>query len=416
MTMDQKQAIGLFRYGVISPLETGTTACRSHNEFFRSASKLTYNGPDGKPTHVSPSTIEKWHRAYQKGGFEALLPQGRSDEGASRKLPVEVQNQVIFLIEQHPFITAADVYRKLLQEGVLGIGEVSQSTVERFVRNVRTSCAGAIQIKNKDMHRYEREHINEVWYGDTCYGPYINTKSGKKRVYFMAVISDASRFVGGAAAFFNDNVVKFMTVLRSAVSKYGRPRLMQLDNGSTYHNNQMELLAARIGSAVHYCEPYTPTSKAKVERMFLTLRMQFLATLDMREIPDLETMRQRFLEYIHNYNQKVHSSLAGKTPEERFFSEPEQIRRLTQDQIDKSFLLEMERRVSADSVVVINNTEYEVNCCYAKQKIRLRYSPDMKTVYVVESNGDLTPIRLLDKHDNAVIKRERIKLSDGGVS
>ncbi len=51
---------------------------------------------------------------------------------------------------------------------------------------------------------------------------------------------------------------------------------------------------------------------------------------------------------------------------------------------------------------------------YARQKLRLRYSPDMEKVFVVEPSGELTPIRLLNKQDNAYVKRERVRLSDGG--
>ncbi len=144
------------------------------------------------------------------------------------------------------------------------------------------------------------------------------------------------------------------------------------------------------------------------------MKLQFVASLDMRNFHDLDELRKDFAAYVDRYNRTVHSSLSGKTPQERFFSEPEQIRRLTQEQIDTDFLLETERRVSADCVVVIDKVEYEVDYRYAKQRIRLRYSPDMKTVYVVEPSGELTPIRLLNKQDNAVIKRDRVRLSDGG--
>lgn len=412
MTMDQKQQIALFRYAVIAPLETGTSdPSVSNNEFFRRAAQKTYTGPDGKETTVGAGTIEKWHHAYAKGGFNALLPQSRKDEGISRKLTPDLQSDIRFLLSEHPRITAAEIHRILLSRGSICLGQISVSTVERFVRVVR----GEEQFTtNKDMRRYERPHINEVWYGDTCYGPYLKTPDGKKRVYFIALIDDASRFIVGADVFFNDSYENLLTVIRSAVSKFGRPKLFSFDNGSSYRNGQMELLAARIGSSVHYCEPYTPTSKSKIERWFLTMRMQYLASLDMRDFHSLEDLRQNFADYVSRYNQSTHSSLEGKTPQDRFFSEPEQIRRLTQEQIDTCFLLEVERRVSADCVIVIDKTEYEVHYRYAKQRIRLRYSPDMKTVYVVEPSGGLTPIRLLNKQDNAVVKRERVRLSDGG--
>ena len=50
---------------------------------------------------------------------------------------------------------------------------------------------------------------------------------------------------------------------------------------------------------------------------------------------------------------------------------------------------------------------------FARQRIRLRYSPDMKEIFIVESDGTLTPIRLLKKTENALIKREKVHLCKG---
>ena len=283
--------------------------------------------------------------------------------------------------------------------------------MERFVRLEKGREGFS---PNKDMRRYERTHINEVWYGDTMYGPWLKDKEGKRRVFLIALIDDASRFIVAADLFFHDSFENLMTVIRPAVSKFGRPGLFTFDNGASYRNNQMELLAARIGSSVHYCEPFTPTGKSKIERWFLTVRMQYLSSLDMRNFHSLEELRRDFAGYVSRYNQTAHSSLEGISPQERYFKEPERFRRLPPERIETDFLLETQRRVSADNVLVINKVEYEVHYRYAKQKLRLRYSPDMEKVFIVESSGDLTPIRLLNKQENAVVKRERVRLSEGG--
>ena len=126
----------------------------------------------------------------------------------------------------------------------------------------------------------------------------------------------------------------------------------------------------------------------------------------MRDFHSLDELRGSLYAYVQTYNLSPHSSLRGLSPQDRFFSEPEHIRRLTQDDIDKDFLLEIERRVSADSVIVIDQTEYEVDCRFARQRIRLRYSPDMKDIFIVEPDGTLTSIRLLNKTENASVKRD----------
>ena len=69
--------------------------------------------------------------------------------------------------------------------------------------------------------------------------------------------------------------------------------------------------------------------------------------------------------------------------------------------------------MSADSVIVIDQVEYEVDCRFAKQRIKLRYSPDLKDIFIVEADGTLTPIRLLNKTENAFVKREKIHLCRG---
>ena len=412
MEQDKKHDIALMRYSVISPLITGLQEdYPSLDAFFREASLKEVTFPDGSVHKFAPGTIEKWYRAYKHGGFEALLPSGRSDAGKPRTLDDEIQEQIRYMKTNYPRMSAAAIFRQLQDNGSIRHGEISESTINRYINLL------ALEMKtttNQDMRRYERPHINEVWCGDSSVGPYLRTPDGKKhKVYIIALIDDASRFITGIDVFFNDNFVNLMSVMKSAVAKYGRPKLFNFDNGSSYKNKQMELLAARIGSTLNYCRPYTPTAKAKIERWFRTMKDQWMASLDIRDFHSLEELKGNLLAWVHLYNNTPHTSLKGKTPQERFFAEPEQIRRLPQEQLDKDFLLEIERRVSADSVIVIDQIEYEVDFRFAKQRIRLRYSPDMKDIFIVEADNTLTPIRLLNKQENADIKREKIRLCRG---
>lgn len=412
MEQNQKHEIALMRYSVISPLITGLQEdYPSLDAFFRAASVKGVTAPDGSIRKYAPATIENWYRAYKSGGFDALLPAGRSDAGKPRKLDDELQEQIRYLKTNYPRMSAAAIYRQLQDNGSIRQGELSESTINRYINLL------ALELKttnNQDMRRYERPHINEVWCGDSSVGPYLKTPDGKKhKLYIIALIDDASRFITGVDIFYNDNFVNLMSVMKSAVAKYGRPKLFNFDNGSAYKNRQMELLAARIGSTLNYCRPYTPTAKAKIERWFRTMKDQWMASLDIRDFHSLDELRGNLLAWVHLYNNTPHASLNGKTPQERFFSEPEQIRRLPPEQLDKDFLLEIERRVSSDSVIVIDQVEYEVDFRFAKQRIRLRYSPDMKDIFIVEPDNTLTPIRLLNKQENADIKREKIRLCRG---
>ena len=138
-----------------------------------------------------------------------------------------------------------------------------------------------------------------------------------------------------------------------------------------------------------------------------------MATLNVKDFHSLDELRESLFAYVQKYNQAIHSSLNGMSPQQRYFSESQLIRRLPEDSIDKCFLLEIERKVSSDSVITIDHIEYEVDYRFAKQHITLRYSPDFKDIFIVEADGTLTPIRLLNKTENAFVKRDKIKLCGG---
>ena len=412
MDKEKCKDIALMRYSAIAPLITGLQDdYNSLDAFFHDASVKGVTAPDGTVRHYAPGTIEKWYRSYKQDGFDSLLPSGRSDIGKPRKLDDSLQEQIRYLKSNYPRMSAASIFRQLKDNGSIISGELSEATINRFINLL------ALQMKTtvkQDMRRYERPHINEVWCGDSSVGPYLKTLDGKKhRIYVIALIDDASRFIVGIDVFFNDNFINLMSVMKSAVARYGRPKMFNFDNGSSYKNRQMELLAARIGTTLNYCKPYTPTAKAKIERWFRTMKDQWMASLDIRDFHSLGELRGNLMAYVKKYNQTPHASLKGMSPQDRFFSEPDYIRRLSEQEIEHDFLLEIERRVSADSVIVIDQVEYEVDYRFAKQRITLRYSPDLKDIFIVEADGTLTPIRLLNKQDNAVVKREKIHLCRG---
>ena len=412
--MDEKykDQIALFRYGIISPLITaGETTPTQRGRFFREAAEKKYIQPDGKIVSPSSDTIYRYYRNYQKGGFEALRPVGRSDIGVSRKLDDDIITQIKYLHKEYPRLPATIIYAKLVENGTITEGRISLSTVTRFLKKLKEEEG----YTTKEMRRYELEHINEVWYGDSSVAAYLRIGKKKQKTWIIALIDDASRMIVGIDIFFNDNYVNLMSVIRSAVMKYGRPQAMKFDNGASYRSHQMELLGARMGTAIHYAPPYTPTGKAKIERWFNTCKTQWLSGLNMDDFHSLDELRESLMKYVQEYNQTVHSSLNGKTPQDRFFEESNLIVRLDQERIDKTFLLEMERHVSEDNVVSIEGENYEVDYRYAGRKILLRYSPDLTKIYTVDrKTGEMEEIHLLNKVKNSDGHRHSFMFSNAG--
>ena len=404
-----KNSIALFRYGIIAPLVTSVSMTpEERGKFFRDASKKTYTLPDGSTRTYSSDTLYRYYKAYMNGGFDALKPNGRVDAGNSRKIDSDIASQIKHYHTEQPRLPSTLIYRALIDNGTITEKTISLSTVTRFVNRLKKEE----NFATKEMRRYEVEHINEVWYGDSSVGPYLKVGKEKKKVWVIALIDDASRFIVGIDIFFNDNYVKLMGVIRSAVIKYGRPQTLKFDNGANYRSNQMEILGARMGTAIHYAPPYTPTGKAKIERWFRTMKDQWMASLNMNDFHNLEELRESLFQWVQKYNQTPHSSLEEKTPQDRFFEESSLIIRLDEERIEKTFLLEIERKVSRDNVISIENKEYEVNYRYAGKKLLIRYSPDLKKVYSVDkSTGEMEEIKLLDKKANSTGHRKSFKFS-----
>lgn len=413
MNDEIRQKTALFRYGILAPLISETLPeSISKTRFFRDAAKRTYTGPTGADIKVSEVTLGRWYYKYQEQGFEGLLPQKRCDTGRSRKLDDDMMEQIKHLKQQYPRLPATLVHQNLFENGTIKRKEISLSTVTRYINQLKLENKLAT---NSEMRRYERVHINEVWYSDSSTGLYLKTQGKKKKVWIIAVIDDASRMITGIDVFFNDNYLNVMSVLKSAVTKFGKPKILTLDNGAPYKNKQMSLLAARIGMVLNYNQPYTPVGKAKIERWFKTMKQQWMASLNMNDFSSIDQLRTSLFAYVKKYNQTLHSSLENMSPMDRFFNEAPLIKRLSDEQLDKYFLLELERRVSADNVITIANTEYEVDYRYSKQRITIRYSPDMKDVFLVNGHtGELEELKLLNKHDNSHIKRQKVSLTGGG--
>lgn len=404
-----KNSIALFRYGIIAPLVTSVSMTpEERGKFFRDASKKTYTLPDGSTRTYSSDTLYRYYKAYMNGGFDALKPNGRVDAGNSRKIDSDIASQIKHYHTEQPRLPSTLIYRALIDNGTITEKTISLSSVTRFVNRLKKEE----NFTTKEMRRYEVEHINEVWYGDSSVGPYLKVGKEKKKVWVIALIDDASRFIVGIDIFFNDNYVNLMGVIRSAVIKYGRPQTLKFDNGANYRSNQMEILGARMGTAIHYAPPYTPTGKAKIERWFRTMKDQWMASLNMNDFHNLEELRESLFQWVQKYNQTPHSSLEEKTPQDRFFEESSLIIRLDEERIEKTFLLEIERKVSRDNVISIENKEYEVNYRYAGKKLLIRYSPDLKKVYSVDkSTGEMEEIKLLDKKANSTGHRKSFKFS-----
>ena len=120
--------------------------------------------PDGSIKHYAPATIERWYRNYKNSGFDSLIPSGREDQGIPRKLDYELQEQIKYLKTNYPRMSASAIYRQLHENGSIKKGDVSESTVNRYINlneiDLNNQTALSILTAASKAIAYEEDTVN----------------------------------------------------------------------------------------------------------------------------------------------------------------------------------------------------------------------------------------------------------------
>lgn len=397
----------LFKYGIISSIINQENVnireeCKklSEKEYF-------YKGKNRK---YSEETIRKWYYKYKKEGLERLNRKERKDSEKSRKLNEETKEYIAVLREEYPRITVKNIYKKLKEEGFVE----EDTKIDTIYRYCKTDDMLRRKVLKEERRRYEKRYPNDTWQADTSYGPYIVIGEKKYRTYLIHFIDDNSRLVVGHGFYLSDSAINVQKVFKEAISTYGIPKQIYIDNGKSYSNIQLELICARLGIKLTHTHAYDPESKGKVERCFKTIKEGWMYGRDWNKYKSLEELNEDYDKYLYEeYNNKYHSEIE-ETPNNRWHKGIEEIkiRTIEKEQLEEAFMHEIERKVNKDRTVNIDNKLYEAPSIYKLQKVKLRYYiKDIEEIWIYEGNERKEKIKRLDKQENSEIKRRILDYS-----
>lgn len=253
------EEIALFRYSLIVPALNGTYLDRSMNEYFINVATKEHILPNGDKRYFDVSSIKNWYYQYKKYGFDGLKPGVRSDRGKSKKIPITVLDTIQEIKNVRNKITKRELYEELCNMGEIRKIDVAESTFYRFLRlNSFSISSGENQLECK---AYEAARSNDIWQADTSNVMKIKVNNKMQTVYLIQIIDDASRLIVGQSLTFNDNAIVFQEVLKKAIKVYGVPKILYVDNGSPYANEQLSLICANLGIHLIHAKPYSPKRK-----------------------------------------------------------------------------------------------------------------------------------------------------------
>ena len=91
---ERARLIGLFRYGLIREAADPGHSTRVRGRLVRAVAAGEHLDPTGRRVRVSRDTLDRWIRAWRRGGFDALVPSPRQ---CTPRLPGEVVEMAVAL-------------------------------------------------------------------------------------------------------------------------------------------------------------------------------------------------------------------------------------------------------------------------------------------------------------------------------
>ena len=314
--------------------------------------------------------------------------------------------------KQFPHITGKKIYEKLVEEGYVKKEEASLDSLYRYLK-----AAGMTRenMPPQECLAFEFEHANDCWQADTTFGPTIIQGGKHRQTYLIVFIDDASRLIVHGEFFFEDNALNMQKAFQKAILKFGVPRRLFVDNGSSYRNSQLDWICAELGIVKIHSKPYHPQGKAKCERSHRTEKDRWMNCTDWNSFHSLQDVNDSYHHFLDTeYNNTLHSSI-GMAPRERYLKDFDTLRFVEKSVVEESFLHRITRKVTPTATVSLFNVSYEVPQQYIGRTIHLRYRPeDMSEIYIYEgeSKKRLHTVKPVRKLDNAKRKR-RANISYG---
>ena len=246
--MDHKaqEEIALHRWAVIAEAAAAGLRAAERGALARQVAARSHAHPDGSSRRYSRGTVDRWIRAWRKGGLEALKPSPRADTGVVRAHP-ELFAEASALRLELPGRSAAQIASILFhRHGVT----VAERTIRGQLRRAGLHRE-ALATEPKTYGRYEAGAPNERWISDVLVGPWVPwpRREGSVRARLFLIVDDHSRLLVDGRFFGHENARACQELLRRAITRRGLPEVFYCDCAD--HRVMPTRAAAGLAAAVN---------------------------------------------------------------------------------------------------------------------------------------------------------------------
>ncbi len=383
MDHNEQEQIALHRWAVIAEAAGDKLTARERGALVRQIAARAHPHPDGSSRTYSRGTIDRWLRAWRKGGLAALKPAERADAGTVRAHP-ELFGEASALRLELPGRSAAQIASILYHRH--GIA-VSDRTVRGQLRRAGLHRE-ALAAEPKTYGRYEAGTPNERWITDVLVGPWVPwpRRDGSARARLFLIVDDHSRLLVDGRFFAHENARACQDLLRRAITRRGVPQVLYADNGAPFSNAWLTRTCGVLGIRLVHSKPYSPEGRGKQERLNRYIREAFLAEATHHGIESLDALNDLFAAWAEQVaNRRVHAE-TGQTPIGRFQASGPP-RQADPALLREAFRWSVTRRVTRTATVPLEGNAYAVDPALTGRRVELRYDPEDLTRIEVYLDG-----------------------------
>ena len=411
MKHDDKQAIALWRLGVLGPLMSARLEHGDRRRYFAEAAVRTHERPDGRRVQLSERTIEAWYYAYRHGGFAALFPEDRKDRGRSRAICAEVAELILRVKRERPRRSIRRIIRMLERARIVRAGELHRSSVHRLLA-AHGASTRPLRGPASERRSFLHEHAGDLWVGDALHGPLVIAPDGSfRKAYLLSQIDGATRYVPHSYFTLSESAVDQEHGFKQAILKHGPPRAYYVDLGSAYIARSLVLICAELGIRLMHTGVQDCEAKGVIERWHRSWREEVGDELPEGPIALAELNAKHWAWLAAEYHARKHDT-TGRVPREHWLAEVPYLRTLPKGKnLDEVFLHCERRFVRNDGTVRFGGGFLEVRPELAGREVELRFDPKGDTarprVFVEDRFVcDTVP---LDRIRNASRRRRRLR-------
>lgn len=405
----------LFRFSVVSQVLSQVLSGKTTADAIADVAARNHMTPQGKSGRVSERTLYRWLAAYRQGEIADLEPASRKRTTSSVVLS---QFLLKFVREQKEIDISAslpEILRRARLEGVLGEHEVvDRSTVYRACVRMGVPVVRRKKAMIRDSRRFAQPHRMDM---NLCDGKHFKAGIHRTKRVALYYLDDASRFGLNAVVGTAESTPLFLRGLYESIQHHGLASIYYQDHGTGFTSKDAQTVVAQLPAALVHGEVGYPEGRGKIEKFNQTALHAVLKSLDGR--PDIDAdcgaLELRLRHWMREiYNHTPHESLpltaTGEhmTPWQRFTQDPKPLRMpLDLADLRQRFVVELQRRVSADHIVQLDGTDYETPRGLAGTSVSIWRQVLDGTLQVLHPDGSGRLVRLqpVDLAANAQARR-----------